>query len=244
MLLAALLAAGLAGIHVFAGRLRFVDVTPRSRWLSAASGVSVAYVFVHILPRLGSHDEIVGQALGSPLGFVEHHVYLVAMVGLVTFYGLERMVRSARARRQDETSTEATGAGAFRLHVASFGAYNALIGYLLLHREEPGVRSLLLFFAAMAVHFLVNDYGLRKDHEGRYDRVGRWLLGVAPLGPRSTSPWVWRPGWSGVPAPADGPSPSGAHSSSSTRRGHRSSSECTGPTWRSSTSSRSGPCWP
>ena len=50
--LSLLLAAGLAAIHLFSGRLRFVRVIPRSRWLSAASGISVAYVFVHLLPDL------------------------------------------------------------------------------------------------------------------------------------------------------------------------------------------------
>lgn len=37
-----LAAAGLALVHVFAGRLRFLDGIPRSRWLSIAGGVSVA----------------------------------------------------------------------------------------------------------------------------------------------------------------------------------------------------------
>ena len=40
----------LALAHIFAGKLRFLEGTPRSAWLSAASGVSVAYVFVHLLP--------------------------------------------------------------------------------------------------------------------------------------------------------------------------------------------------
>jgi uncharacterized membrane protein YhhN len=28
----------------------------------------------------------------------------------------------------------------------------------------------------MAVHFVVNDYGMRRDHKGRYYRIGRWLI--------------------------------------------------------------------
>ena len=46
VILSALLAAALAAVHLFAGMLRFLDVRPRSRWLAAAGGVSVAYVFV------------------------------------------------------------------------------------------------------------------------------------------------------------------------------------------------------
>lgn len=48
--------------------------------------------------------------------------------------------------------------------ILSFAIYNLLIGYLLLHREEPGRLALMLFFIAMALHFLVNDFGLQEHH--------------------------------------------------------------------------------
>ena len=48
VLLTALFAAGLAPVHLFSGRLCFLDVTPRSIWLSIAGGISVTYVFVHL----------------------------------------------------------------------------------------------------------------------------------------------------------------------------------------------------
>ncbi len=67
----------------------------------------------------------------------------------------------------------------FWLHVSSFALYNALIGYLLLHREEPGLWNLTLFAFAMGVHFVVNDFGLREDHKGAYDGYGRWVLAAA-----------------------------------------------------------------
>ncbi|MDP5338644.1 MAG: hypothetical protein NWQ28_08735, partial [Nodularia sp. (in: cyanobacteria)] len=54
-----------------------------------------------------------------------------------------------------------------------------LIGYLLVHREESGIQSLLLFALAMALHFIVNDHALRKNHQKLYDQMGRWLLAIA-----------------------------------------------------------------
>jgi hypothetical protein len=53
-------------VHAIGGRLRFLDVIPRSTWLSLAGGISVAYVFVHLLPELAAGP----RALGGPL---EHH---------------------------------------------------------------------------------------------------------------------------------------------------------------------------
>jgi hypothetical protein len=40
---------------------------------------------------------------------------------------------------------------------------------------------LILFAFAMGVHFVVNDNGLRKNHKGAYDRIGRWVLAAGIL---------------------------------------------------------------
>lgn len=175
------LAIGLALVHLFACRLRLLRSTPRSRWLSLGSGVSVAYVFVHILPDLSKAQETVQQHFDAKIAFLEHHVYLVAMLGLVAFYGLERAANNSRKRNQAEGDGDVTSAEVFWLHIASFALYNALIGYLLVHREAPGRMSLLLFAIAMALHFLVNDNGLREHHKKMYDKLGRWILAAAVI---------------------------------------------------------------
>jgi hypothetical protein len=173
------LAAGLALIHLFAGRLRFLGSTPRSRWLSTSSGVSVAYVFVHVLPDLSEAQETIRRSVSTELSFLEHHVYLVALLGLAVFYGLERVATVSRQQNQEAGNGDVTSAEVFWLHMAFFAIYNALIGYLLLHREVPGLTSLLFFAIAMALHFIVNDYGLRKHHKKMYDQTGRWILAAA-----------------------------------------------------------------
>ena len=197
----------LALIHVVAPSLRFLAGTPRSVWLSMAGGVSVAYVFVHLLPELAEGQQHVSRALaraaGSEptaaphFGFAERHVYLIALLGLVAFYGLDKLAKRSRGQRPEGALAGDTAAGAergrapgtdpeaatsaavFWIHMASFGIYNALIGYLLLHREVPGLASLALFAVAMGLHFLVTDYGLAEDHRDRYRRIGRWLLALA-----------------------------------------------------------------
>jgi hypothetical protein len=179
LFLSAILAVILALVHLFSGKLGFLDSTPRSIWLSISSGVSVAYVFIHILPELSEAQETIRGVVGNTLTFLEHHVYLVALLGLAVFYGLERAAKVSRQRNQKAGKGDVTEAGIFWLHISSFAVYNALIGYLLLHREEPGVQSLLFFFFAMALHFVVNDRGLRENHKHTYDKIGRWILAAA-----------------------------------------------------------------
>lgn len=179
VVLTGLLASGLALIHLFAGRLRFLRSTPRSWWLSIGSGVSVAYVFVHILPDLSEAQATLQADLDANIAFLEHHVYLVALLGLAVFYGLERAAKVSRQRNQDDGNGDVTSTGVFWIHIASFATYNALIGYLLLHREVSSLTSLIFFAGAMALHFLVNDNGLREHHKKMYDQPGRWILASA-----------------------------------------------------------------
>lgn len=171
----------LALLHLFASHLRFLDRVPRSRWLSAAGGVSVAYVFLHLLPELAEGRETLEREMEGVLGVAEHLVYLIAFLGLAAFYGLERAAKTAGGKSSSRDMDPAAQTGVFWVHIGSFSLYNALIGYLLLHRRTSGLSDLVLFAVAMALHFVVTDFGLREHHRHAYVRVGRWVLSAAIL---------------------------------------------------------------
>ena len=185
-LVAALL---LAALHLFGSALRFLTLVPRSGWLSAAGGVSVAYVFVHVLPELAKGQAAIegeagegGEAAAGPmLEFLEHHVYLVALVGLAVFYGVEKHSLSARRRRDEHEGEDRTTDAAFWLSITSFAVYNAVIGYLLLRPELEELTQLALYTLALGVHFVINDMALREHHRDAYHRVGRWMIAGAIL---------------------------------------------------------------
>lgn len=166
-------------IHLAGRRFDFLAGTPRSIWLSAAGGVSVAYVFVHILPELAEHQREVTEQLSGGSGGVEEavgsHVYVVALLGLALFYGLEAMLRRSNLDENRQA------ADIFWIHLGSFAAYNLLVGYLLVHRDEQSAVGLTLFAVALGVHFIINDQAFRQDHGELYNRRGRWLLAVMPL---------------------------------------------------------------
>lgn len=170
--LGVLFSISLAAIHLLSGKLSFLRDVPRSRWLSAAGGVSVAYVFVHVLPELAEGREHIKALVEQR--WLEEGIFLLALAGLVIFYGLERMAKSSK-------TAVGTPAGVFWIHIGSFAVYNALIGYVLARQEYRTTTSMVMFFIAMATHFVVNDHGLRIDHHERFDRIGRWLLAGAVL---------------------------------------------------------------
>lgn len=178
MLESAAIAAVFALIHVTARRLEFLSGTPRSIWLSLGGGVSVAYVFLHLLPELHESQHALREGAGLRLGSSQVEIYLVTLAGLVVFYGLERLAAASRARQRKAGRGDITASGAFTLHIGSFAVYNALIGYLLVRGERS---DMLLYACAMGLHFLVNDQSLREHHKERYDRYGRWLLAASVL---------------------------------------------------------------
>ncbi len=175
-------AAAFAAVHVFGGLLGFLRDIPRSAWLSMAGGVSVAYVFVHVLPELARSQRTIGEKLpaGGWFGAVESHSYLIALAGLALFYGLERLAKSRPVRTAPNAGRHGSSA-VFWIHVGSYATYNTLIGYLLLHREEADLRGLAIYAVAMGLHFVVNDHGLRVAHGAVYHAYGRWALAAAPL---------------------------------------------------------------
>lgn len=174
-----LIAIAFASLHVLGRGLRFLDRVPRSRLLSVAGGVSVAYVFVHLLPELSAAQATLAGGATGPLARLDDHVYLVALVGLVVFYALERQATRSRSRQQRRHGVDETD---IRVAAASFGSYavyNVLIGYSL--TERGGLMSLAMFAAALGIHFLVVDHGLRDHHGHSYHRWGRWLVGAATV---------------------------------------------------------------
>ncbi|MGQ4879275.1 hypothetical protein ACOJCM_11990 [Billgrantia sp. LNSP4103-1] len=164
--------------HIYAGKLRNLSHIPRSAWLSLGGGIAVSYVFLHIFPELEQAQQHLTEQ--AALAFIESHAYLVALLGLLLFYGLEHKIKTKALAPIEHENCEAqpsshTGTPLFWLHIGTFSLYNALIGYLLVYRDST-VMETLFFVIAMAFHFLMNDHSLYYQHRGAYLSFGRWIL--------------------------------------------------------------------
>jgi len=177
-----LMAVAFCAVHLFVGQLRFLDRNPRSRWLSFAGGVAVAYVFLHMLPELGAHVGTFRRATGLDAVMAESAVYLLALFGLAAFYGTERALKRSRGQDDDQIERARPESSVFWLHIAASSLLIFVIGYLLNHREDASLAGLALYFFAMMLHFVTADFGTRVDHPELYDNQGRWVLCAATLG--------------------------------------------------------------
>jgi hypothetical protein len=176
--LVGVLALALAAVHVLTPGLVVFESLPRSPVLSFGSGVSIAYVFVHLLPEVDHAGETISGGSEALFPF-ELSIYAAVLAGFVAFYGLEHAVRTSNGAASGDPAADPDGV--FWLHVGSFAAYNALLGYLLAERSGEPPTSIVLYAVAIGLHFLVNDHGLREHHEHLYHRLGRWVLAGAVL---------------------------------------------------------------
>ena len=175
------LAACLGLVHVFASRTQWVRRIPQRWWVSIAGGVSIAYIFLDILPELSHAQTEVDHSSVPLVAYLENHVYILALAGLAIFYGLEKLALRSRSHQQKTSGNDCTHPGIFWLHMGSFALYNGILGFLLWEAEGHGLVACLLLFFTLTLHFLVNDIGLQKHHKQAYDRLGRWLLATAIL---------------------------------------------------------------
>ncbi|MGB3165863.1 MAG: hypothetical protein WBA68_03710 [Alteraurantiacibacter sp.] len=184
-LVTALMALAFCAVHLFVGQLRFLEVTPRSRWLSFAGGVAVGYVFLHIMPEIGAHGDAFREATGLDTLFAESMVWTLGLAGLILFYGLERAVVISRGNdRRGESEGEGASRpepGIFWVHIGASAVLMTIVAYLLNHREETGAAGLALFFGALLLHFVTADFASRGHFPELYQRAGRWVLVAATL---------------------------------------------------------------
>ncbi|MEM6518627.1 MAG: hypothetical protein AAF722_04745 [Cyanobacteria bacterium P01_C01_bin.70] len=177
------LAICLALVHIFASRTQWLTKIPQRWWISIAGGVSITYIFLDVLPELSHAQEAIQDSSVGLVAYLEHHVYLLALLGLAIFYGLEKLALRSRSQRAKSHGEDTTHLGIFWVHVVSFASYNLILGYLLRESEGHGLAACLTLFLALALHFAVNDVGLRKHHKRVYDQFGRWILaGTIVLG--------------------------------------------------------------
>jgi hypothetical protein len=153
----------------------------RRSWISGAAGVSVAYVFVDVLPELAEQNKVITAAAGSDGIFAEQRIYILALLSFVVLYGLQHMVLSSREARRSAVEDGRGHDRVYRLHLAGFAAYSALIGYLLVERADRGVAALVVYTLAMAIHFLIVNHTLSREHGSVYRKAGHWWLAASVI---------------------------------------------------------------
>jgi hypothetical protein len=172
----------LASVFVIGKWFRISDESRSRRWITASAGASVAYIWLHVLPEMSEAQHTFTRLTeGARLPMPEFRIYMSGLLGFVVFFGLERMTWFSRANPTGQGAEARRDDFVYRLNLAGFLAYAALVSYLMVRDAKYGALSLLLYLIAMGLHFVVVDHSLREQHGDAYDRRGRWLLALMVL---------------------------------------------------------------
>lgn len=172
-----ILAICLALVHGFLAELPIFSIVPRFRWTSFAGGVSLSYVFLEIFPELSHAQKELQHSEIALVNYLENHVYILALLGLMVFYGLNLLAIRTNSLRKSKPEIDHDGTASFWIHIMAFALLNVISGYLLQElSEEHTLINCIIFFVAVALHFFVIDEHLREHHKSLYDKQGRWVL--------------------------------------------------------------------
>ena len=174
-----ILAIGLALVHAFLARLNISKLIPEFRWISFAGGVSIGYVFVEIVPELSHAQEELEHSAIPFVAYLENHVYILAMLGLLLFYGLDVLAFKSKVKNQKNNIKDESDALVFWTQIIAFTIINGIFGYLLQDLENHSLLMCILFFLTVSLHFFIIDHHLREHHPISYDKQVRWIFTAA-----------------------------------------------------------------
>lgn len=152
------------------------------RLLSFGAGVTIAYVFVHLLPELeAAREALARNGARMALPFPELRVYLAALAGFMIFYGLEHLAAWSRKPAGSESAEGEESRLGRLVHIGGFLVYVWLAGYLAVRSLEEGTTRIVLYAAALGLHFLSLDFSFVREYGAWYKRSVRYVFALAPL---------------------------------------------------------------
>lgn len=154
----------LAGVHLLANQAQVVGLIWHHRFLSFAAGLSFAYVFIDLLPTLEIAEPILQNTFGNVLPFLSHHAYLMALFGVLFFYGLH----SSGSKTSQERN--------FWLNLTGASLFNFFVGISLADSTNPDIQPVALYTIALAMHYFVNDHNMGQEDPRLYQSKARWGL--------------------------------------------------------------------
>ena len=133
----------LAVVHWISIKKYLNNYLSSARFLSIASGISLAYVFVELLPEIELGGAVLKKTVGDVLPRLETHTYIIALLGILFYYGV---------------STKKMLAKYNWLHITGYLFFNFLIGASLADDSDPTIQPIFLYTIAIGLHYFIRDH--------------------------------------------------------------------------------------
>jgi hypothetical protein len=143
------------------------------RTISFCAGIALAYLFLHLLPELSRLQLELQRISGeNHQTWLEEHVYIIALAGLLFFQIADSIGRNKESKRAKIIS--------FRVEMFFFSLYSALISYLIIKTVELNQPTILVTIA-FSFHFFGTDLDLTERYENAFTKRGCYILSIATI---------------------------------------------------------------
>ncbi|WP_088006888.1 hypothetical protein [Indiicoccus explosivorum] len=165
-------------LHFSSKYMKLSPSGPRSNWLSLAGGGTIAYTFIYLIPELAHYLTVLKEAIssGSWLTFFEDYTYILALLGLLIYFGLDTLTNKQQKGKSESDEEGRSSFGFFMVHITAFFFYNFVIGYIFVVEDFKSYWAMGVYFLALGAHFIGTDHKLDELHEEDYDKYGRYFL--------------------------------------------------------------------
>lgn len=132
------------------------NYVPRKWWLSFSGGVTVAYVYIHLIPELHDIADIAGTSI----------TFSLTLLGTIIYFGAAKFVKQSKG-------TPDSGF-AFLIQMTTLVPYFFILGYFL--ERLSTLIALVSYTAAIGIHLIGFGYDLKEDHKEKYTHQTAGIL--------------------------------------------------------------------
>lgn len=181
----AIVVVGFTFIHYFSKFFHLNKHSLIAKFSSLVGGVSIAYVFFHLLPSLIHYQADISTAYNLSATGAFQLLFATILFGLIVFYFLEVAMESSRLtmtikriNNQDmsDASFEEAHQRVFWAHMAPYAIYNIIVGILLADQSFESTATALIYLMVIGLHLFTNDWVLRHHFTQLYDKFGRGII--------------------------------------------------------------------
>lgn len=151
-------------VHLLSISRRINQIFFRKKFIAFASGISLSYVFIDLLPAINKGEAIFKSHFNPSVPYLDRHCYIIALAGLL-FYAWIKSKKKGRSSNWLEAS--------------GYLFFNFIIGAALTDINNPELQPLSLFTIAIGLHYFVRDHlsALCKNKKLMLSLAGMLIVG-------------------------------------------------------------------
>ena len=117
--------------------------------ISAAAGIGLGYVVVHLLPEIAAGAETIRMRFDGQLPYAEIHAYLLVLVGIIGTLALRAYEKGLHGMAPHP-----------RVRIIQPALSALIVGYLLAVRDSTEIGPIVIFAVAIGLHVAINAHTL------------------------------------------------------------------------------------